>query len=148
MKSKIKQAITETIKETQLSRDSVDELLIAVDTNSLLGFGTDESVNFLLEYVYSEEQDEILDFITLLELNLRMAGVTKEYMSALLTGKNKIFSGDTANNPVSDKLILQYELNYGEPVLLITLLFMLKLNIKMCIIENSRAKRTGENYED
>lgn len=137
MKTAIKQALTDTIKETNLSKDDLNKLLIEIDKHAITGFGTQESVNSLFEYVYKNNQDEIIDFVTLLHINLTHYEVESDYITKLLEHTNDIVNDDSKLDPQLKKLLKSETTND----LFIALLFLIKINISVCIIENNKKEK-------
>lgn len=134
MKTAIKQALTDTIKETNLSKEDLNNLLIEIDKHAITGFGTQESVDSLFEYVYKNNQDEIIDFVTLLHINLTHYGVESDYVTKLLECTNDIVDDDSKLDPQLKKLLKSETTND----LFIALLFLIRINISACIIENNK----------
>lgn len=136
MKKEIKKALQETIQETNLEKKALDKFLIQVDNHSLTSFGSKESVTELLSYIYKNEQDDLIDFITLLNINLFHNEVDNDYILKV----NNVSSKLLKSTPLDTKLRNMLENDHSED-LFVSLLFIIKTNIQTCIIENSKKEQ-------
>lgn len=90
----------------------------------------------LLSYIYKNEQDDLIDFITLLNINLFHNEVDNDYILKV----NNVSSKLLKSTPLDTKLRNMLENDHSED-LFVSLLFIIKTNIQTCIIENSKKEQ-------
>ncbi len=128
LKNKITTAIKNTVSEMTVGIDTVKSFSNHLQLHSVSGFLTKDSIDKLFEYIYKEEQDDILDFLSVLQINLSLEGFSKDNTLSLLKTNEGLLSSDSLDTTLKQMLAHSETSNIDE---LVGLMFLLRLHINI-----------------
>ncbi len=128
LKNKITTAIKNTVSEMTVGIDTVKSFSNHLQLHSVSGFLTKDSIDKLFEYIYKEEQDDILDFLSVLQINLSLEGFSKDNTLSLLKTNEGLLSSDSLDTTLKQMLAHSETSNNDE---LVGLMFLLRLHINI-----------------
>ncbi|MGE3593073.1 MAG: hypothetical protein AB7G52_11370 [Arcobacter sp.] len=108
--------------------DTVKSFSNHLQLHSVSGFLTKDSIDKLFEYIYKEEQDDILDFLSVLQINLSLEGFSKDNTLSLLKTNEGLLSSDSLDTTLKQMLAHSETSNNDE---LVGLMFLLRLHINI-----------------
>lgn len=128
LRNKITTAIKNTINEMTVGIDTVKNFSNHLQLHSVSGFLTKDSIDKLFEYIYKEEQDDILDFLSVLQINLSLEGFSKDNILSLLKTNEGLLSSDSLDKTLKQMLAHSETSSNDE---LVGLMFLLRLHINI-----------------
>lgn len=128
LKNKITTAIRNTVSEMTVGIDTVKSFSSHLQLHSVSGFLTKDSIDKLFEYIYKEEQDDILDFLSILQINLSLEGFSKDNILSLLKTNEGLLSSDSLDTTLKQMLAHSETSSNDE---LVGLMFLLRLHINI-----------------
>jgi hypothetical protein len=142
MNNKIKSALTNTINEISVDHKVLFNFGTALDKSMVHTFLTEDNVQTVLKSVYTDDQDDLIDLITIYHVNLGLAGITDEQILGIANANSKLFEGDKI---LDEKLIKALKQTSGaDKSIFLAILYILRLNVKHFLKLTNKGNKQNE----